>query len=216
MKVKSLPPTSKGKISWSLTIVYKVIVGVHFLLTLWLTFFFSSTVMKQGHYLLGCLLFPLGVTYYILLREGLYKLIHVCGYHAQAQLKSFGAGSKKISFPVFEKHTEEYKVCYRKRSKWHQFLYLVSLIIYINIVNILLVLGGLCALFFILYFELNGLMLLLPLVLLVIFGVGLLSLFDSYKQWFQSYHRLTVLFIEHEYPIYFKEDVAEQIYIHRR
>ena len=71
---------------------------------------------------------------FFLIRELNFKILHWCGYHALPELAKFGSGRYSIHLPVFERHTENYIVYYSKRSKKHQFLFLVSYILYLNLI----------------------------------------------------------------------------------
>jgi len=53
---------------------------------------------------------------FFLIRELNFKILHWCGYHALPELVEFGSGRYSFHLPVFERHTENYKVHYSKRS----------------------------------------------------------------------------------------------------
>lgn len=64
------------------------------------------------------LLSNLIISFYILIRELLYKLIHCLGYRAQPDLKVLRMRRGfDIHFPVFEKYGQDYKLLYKKRSE---------------------------------------------------------------------------------------------------
>ena len=72
------------------------------------------------------LLSNLIISFYILIRELLYKLIHCLGYRAQPDLKVLHMRRGfDIHFPVFEKYGQDYKLLYKKRSKKLQIEYLL-------------------------------------------------------------------------------------------
>ena len=72
------------------------------------------------------LLSNLIISFYILIRELLYKLIHCLGYRAQPDLKVLRMRRGfDIHFPVFEKYGQDYKLLYKKRSKKLQIEYLL-------------------------------------------------------------------------------------------
>ena len=72
------------------------------------------------------LLSNLIISFYILIRELLYKLIHCLGYRAQPDLKVIRMRRGfDIHFPVFEKYSQDYKLLYKKRSKKLQIGYLL-------------------------------------------------------------------------------------------
>lgn len=74
------------------------------------------------------LLSNLIISFYILIRELLYKLIHCLGYRAQPDLKVLRMRRGfDIHFPVFEKYGQDYKLLYKKRSKKLQIEYLLIL-----------------------------------------------------------------------------------------
>ena len=65
---------------------------------------------------------------FFLIRELNFKILHWCGYHALPKYYRFRRGG----FPLFNKITKMYKMHYRRRSKKHQFLFLLSYLIYLN------------------------------------------------------------------------------------
>lgn len=72
------------------------------------------------------LLSNLIISFYILIRELLYKLIHCLGYRAQPDLRVLRMRRGfDIHFPVFEKYDQDYKSLYKKRSKKLQIEYLL-------------------------------------------------------------------------------------------
>ena len=72
------------------------------------------------------LLSNLIISFYILIRELLYKLIHCLGYRAQSDLRVLRMRRGfDIHFPVFEKYGQDYKLLYKKRSKKLQIEYLL-------------------------------------------------------------------------------------------
>ena len=72
------------------------------------------------------LLSNLIISFYILIRELLYKLIHCLGYRAQPDLRVLRMRRGfDIHFPVFEKYGQDYKLLYKKRSKKLQIEYLL-------------------------------------------------------------------------------------------
>ena len=72
------------------------------------------------------LLSNLIISFYILIRELLYKLIHCLGYRAQPDLRVLRMRRGfDIHFPVFEKYGQDYKLLYKRRSKKLQIEYLL-------------------------------------------------------------------------------------------
>ena len=64
------------------------------------------------------LLSNLIISFYILIRELLYKLIHCLGYRAQPDLRVLRMRRGfDIHFPVFEKYGQDYKLLYKKRCQ---------------------------------------------------------------------------------------------------
>ena len=158
------------------------------------------------------LLSNLIISFYILIRELLYKLIHCLGYRAQPDLKVLHMRRGfDIHFPVFEKYGQDYKLLYKKRSKKLQIEYLLICLGYFNGLSLIMItftvlLRGL--------FELLELESKLSsseykqfLGFLVCMGVFVL-LFKGQKYWKKIVETLkkreyvSVLDVEHGYPIF--------------
>ena len=86
------------------------------------------------------LLSNLIISFYILIRELLYKLIHCLGYRAQPDLKVLHMRRGfDIHFPVFEKYGQDYKLLYKKRSKKLQIEYLLICLGYFNGLSLIMI-----------------------------------------------------------------------------
>lgn len=82
------------------------------------------------------LLSNLIISFYILIRELLYKLIHCLGYRAQPDLRVLRMRRGfDIHFPVFEKYGQDYKLLYKRRSNFARYpaflVYMVTIIVII-------------------------------------------------------------------------------------
>ena len=139
-----------------------------------------------------------------LTRELNFKILHWLGYHALPELVKFGSGRYSFHLPVFERHTENYKVYYSKRSKKHQFLFLASYILYVNLFL------GVLLLFSCVYWgifiesssKFQNWHALLFLFLIIILCFCIEVLFKKYKLWFKNYFKLDDKIVEHGFPIY--------------
>lgn len=164
------------------------------------------------------LLSNLIISFYILIRELLYKLIHCLGYRAQPDLKVIRMRRGfDIHFPVFEKYSQDYKLLYKKRSKKLQIGYLLICLGYFSGLSLIMItftvlLRGL--------FELLELESKLSsseykqfLGFLVCMGVFVL-LFKGQKYWKKIVETLkkreyvSVLAVEHGYPIFATKEEA--------
>ena len=141
---------------------------------------------------------------FFLIRELNFKILHWCGYHALPELAKFGSGRYSFHLPVFERHTENYKVYYSKRSKKHQFLFFASYILYVNLFL------GVLLLFSCVYWgifiesssKFQNWHALLFLFLIIILCFCIEVLFKKYKLWFKNYFKLDDKIVEHGFPIY--------------
>lgn len=199
---------SAKKSSKGATILYVILASLHFLLTLFGCLTFLSYANKTGKYWTVFLAPSVAISYYYIVRELIYKMFHMSGYHAQEHLKSFGSGGRKISFPVFEKHTDNYRIYYQKRSKRHQFLYFISFLIYRNILLFVVMINAL--LFFYLFSEklvnFNKIGIFFSLVIVVIQCFILEMFFERYKKWFIEQNRVKIILIERGFPIFMQDD----------
>lgn len=145
---------------------------------------------------------------FFLIRELNFKILHWCGYHASPKYNRFGRGR----FPLFNKITRSYKMHYMKRSKKHQFLFLLSYLLYLNLVPI-------C--FFIYFYVMMSFKIIdnttdfnnvikiyfsifLILLFITIFIIELL--FEKYRKWFTKHFNLDDRLEEHEFPIFFLKE----------
>lgn len=189
------------------TFLYVVAASLHFLFTLYLSFSILSYAVQVESLGLMFLTPVLMICYYYIVRELIYKIFHLIGYHARGQLKIFGAGSKKINYPAFEKNTDAYEEYYRQRSKKHQFLYFLSFLLYRNLFLFLFELN--CLVMFYLIKEkmiaFDKWELFIVAFLLIIQWMVLEGIFGKYKNWFMRKHGLKIILIEHGFPIFMLE-----------
>ena len=141
---------------------------------------------------------------YIMIRELLYKLIHYLGYRAQPDLKVIRMRrGLDISFPVFDKYSQDYRLLYTRRSKKLQIGDLLICLGYFRGVFELLELGS----------KLSSSEYKQFLGFLVYMGVFVL-LFTGQKYWRKIVEALkkrenaTVLAVEHGYPIFTTKEEA--------
>ena len=160
------------------------------------------------------LLSNLIISFYILIRELLYKLIHCLGYRAQPDLKVLHMRRGfDIHFPVFEKYGQDYKLLYKKRSKKLQIEYL------------LICLGYFCGLTHIVIgyaFILRKILESLKLTFtdfasypaFLVYMVTIIVIYMGNRSWKKITERLkvrenvTVLAVEHGYPIFATKEEA--------
>ena len=151
---------------------------------------------------------------YILIRELLYKLIHCLGYRAQPHLKALRMRrGADISFPVFEKYGQDYKLLYKKRSKKLQIEYL------------LICLGYFCGLTHIVIgyaFILRKILESLKLTFtdfarypaFLVYMVTMIVIIMGNRSWkkitetLKARENVTVLAVEHGYPIFAAKEEA--------
>jgi len=90
--------------------------------------------LYSNHVKISSILISIFICYNLfwLTRELNFKILHWLGYHASP--KYFG--NFKGRLPLFNKITKTYKMHYRRRSKKHQFLFLCSYLLYLNLVPI--------------------------------------------------------------------------------
>ena len=160
------------------------------------------------------LLSNLIISFYILIRELLYKQIHLLGYRAQPDLKFLHMRRGfDIHFPVFEKYGQDYKLLYKRRSKKLQIEYL------------LICLGYFCALTHIVIgyaFILRKILESLKLTFtdfarypaFLVYMVTMIVIIMGNRSWKKITERLkarknvTVLAVEHGYPIFATKEEA--------
>ena len=160
------------------------------------------------------LLSNLIISFYILIRELLYKLIHYLGYRAQPDLKVLHMRRGfDIHFPVFEKYSQDYKLLYKKCSKKLQIEYL------------LICLGYFCGLTHIVIgyaFILRKILESLKLTFtdfarypaFLVYMVTMIVIIMGNRSWKKITERLkarenvTVLAVEHGYPIFAAKEEA--------
>ena len=160
------------------------------------------------------LLSNLIISFYILIRELLYKLINCLGYRAQPDLKVLRMRRGfDTHFPVFEKYGQDYKLLYKKRSKKLQIEYL------------LICLGYFCGLTHIVIgyaFILRKILESLKLTFtdfarypaFLVYMVTMIVIIMGNRSWKKITERLkarenvTVLAVEHGYPIFAAKEEA--------
>ena len=146
------------------------------------------------------LLSNLIISFYILIRELLYKLIHCLGYRAQPDLKVLHMRRGfDIHFPVFEKYGQDYKLLYKKRSKKLQIEYL------------LIRLGYFCGLT---HIVIGYAFILRKILAFLVYMVTMIVIIMGNRSWKKITERLkarenvTVLAVEHGYPIFATKEEA--------
>ena len=197
------PPdkTFVGRRSKLACVIYFILGALNFLhCLLYFQWVFSPTV-KPDFVIIPIFI---GLNIYFLTREFIYKCFHWCGYYALPELAKFGSGRYSFHLPVFERHTENYKVYYSKRSKKHQFLFFVSYILYVNLILVVFLLFS-CAywgIFIESSSEFQDWHAFLFIFSLIILYISIESLFKKYKHWFKNYFKLDDRIVEHGFPIY--------------
>ena len=203
MSPTSSPPdkTFIGRRSKLASVIYFILGALNFLhCLLYFQRVFSPTV-KPDFVIIPIFI---GLNIYFLTREFIYKFFHWCGYHALPELVKFGSGRYSFHLPVFERHTENYKIYYSKRSKKHQFLFFVSYILYVNLIL------GVLLLFSCVYWgifiesssEFQDWHAFLFIFLIIILYICIEALFKKYKHWFKNYFKLDDKIVERGFPIY--------------
>ena len=132
MKRSSRHSKERKLIPWFLSLLFCMLNGSS-LFFLWYVFYsgdhFLTTDRDVDSFVVLVfisLLSNLIISFYILIRELLYKLIHCLGYRAQPDLRVLRMRRGfDIHFPVFEKYGQDYKLLYKKRSKKLQIEYLL-------------------------------------------------------------------------------------------
>ena len=197
------PPdkTFIGRRSRLAGVIYFILGALNFLhCLLYFQWIFSPTARTD----FIIILIFIGLNIYFLTREFIYKCFHWCGYHALPEFAKFGSGRYSFHLPVFERHTENYKVYYSKRSKKHQFLFFVSYILYVNLILVVLLLFS-CA-YWDMFIESSSKFqdwhAFLFIFSLIILYISIESLFKKYKHWFKNYFKLDDRIVEHGFPIY--------------
>ena len=179
---------------------------------------FDKGSSYSGSFVFSCIVASVTASSYILIRELLYKLIHYLGYRAQPDLKVIRMRrGLDISFPVFDKYGQDYKLLYKKCSKKLQIGYLLICLGYFSGLSLIMItftvlLRGL--------FELLELESKLSsseykqfLGFLVYMGV-FVFLFTGQKYWrkiveaLKKRENVRVLAVEHGYPIFATKEEA--------
>lgn len=197
------PPdkTFIGRRSKLACVIYFILGALNFLhCLLYFQWIFSPTARTDFIIILTFI----GLNIYFLTREFIYKCFHWCGYHALAELVKFGSGRYSFHLPVFERHTENYKIYYSNRSKKHQFLFFVSYILYVNLILLVLLLFS-CVywdMFIESSSEFQDWHALLFIFSIIILYFCIEALFKKYKLWFKNYFKLDDKIVEHGFPIY--------------
>lgn len=179
---------------------------------------FDKDYFSLFSFVFSCIVAPIIASSYILIREILYKLIHCLGYRAQPDLKVIRMRRGfDIHFPVFEKYGQDYKLLYKKRSKKLQIGYLLICLGYFSGLSLIMIT------FTVLLREVSKLLELESklsssehkrfLGFLVYMGVFVL-LFKGQKYWkkivesLKKRENVTVLAVEHGYPIFLTKEEA--------
>ena len=117
------PPKQSRFVPWFLSLLFCMLNGSSLFvcgMCFTVVIIFLTTDRDVGSFVVLVfisLLSNLIISFYILIRELLYKLIHCLGYRAQPDLKVLHMRRGfDIHFPVFEKCGQDYKLLYKKRS----------------------------------------------------------------------------------------------------
>ena len=224
MKRSSRHSKERKLVSWFLSILFCILNGGNlFVCGMFFVVIEGLLVFDKDSFSLSSFLFlsivsAVTASSYILIRELLYKLLHCLGYRAQPDLKVIRMRRGfDISFPVFKKYNQDYRLLYRKRSKKPQIGYFLICLGYFS---------GLSLLMITFTVLLRGLFELLELAsklsssdykqflgFLVYMGVFVL-LFKGLKYWkkivkaLKKRENVTVLAVEHGYPIFATKEEA--------
>lgn len=220
MKRSSRHSKERKLVSWFLSLLFCILNGNNlFVCGMFFVVIEGLLVFDKDSFSLSSFLFlsivsAVTASSYILIRELLYRLIHYLGYRAQPDLKVIRMRrGLDISFPVFEKYGQDYRLLYTRRSKKLQIGYL------------LICLGYFCGLThivigyaFILRKILESLKLTFtdfaryPAVL--VYMVTMIVIIMGNRSWKKITERLkarenvTVLAVEHGYPIFATKEEA--------
>lgn len=218
------PPKQSRFVPWFLSLLFCMLNGSSLFvcgMCFTVVIIFLTTDRDVGSFVVLVfisLLSNLIISFYILIRELLYKLIHCLGYRAQPDLRVLRMRRGfDIHFPVFEKYGQDYKLLYKRRSKKLQIEYLLIGLGYFSGLSLIMItftvlLRGL--------FELLKLESKLSsseykqfLGFLVCMGVFVL-LFTGGKYWkritetLKKREYVSVLAVEHGYPIFATKEEA--------
>ena len=218
------PPKQSRFVPWFLSLLFCMLNGSSLFvcgMCFTVVIIFLTTDRDVGSFVVLVfisLLSNLIISFYILIRELLYKLIHCLGYRAQPDLRVLRMRRGfDIHFPVFEKYGQDYKLLYKRRSKKLQIEYLLICLGYFCGLSIIMtsftaLLRGLFE-----FLELGSRMASSDykqfLGFLVYMGF-LVLLFTGQKYWKKITERLkarenvTVLAVEHGYPIFATKEEA--------
>lgn len=169
-------------------------------------YFAYIRVLYSNHTKISSILICCFICYnlFFLIRELNFKILHWCGYHASPKYNRFGRGR----FPLFNKITRSYKMHYMKRSKKHQFLFLLSYLLYLNLLPICTFIYF----YFIIHFNItefnneNKIYFCIIFILLFVLIAILELLFKRYRKWFTKHFNLDDRLEEHEFPIFFLKE----------
>lgn len=169
-------------------------------------YFAYIRVLYSNHTKISSILICCFICYnlFFLIRELNFKILHWCGYHALPKYYRFRRGG----FPLFNKITKMYKMHYRRRSKKHQFLFLLSYLIYLNQVPIC----PFIFFYFIIHFNKtvfnneNKIYSFIFFILLFVLNYILELLFKRYRKWYTKHFKLDDRLEEHEFPIFFLKE----------
>ena len=140
------PPKQSRFVPWFLSLLFCMLNGSSLFvcgMCFTVVIIFLTTDRDVGSFVVLVfisLLSNLIISFYILIREILYKLIHCLGYRAQPDLKVIRMRRGfDIHFPVFEKYSQDYKLLYKKRSKKLQIGYLLICLGYFSGLSLIMI-----------------------------------------------------------------------------
>ncbi|MGT2776000.1 hypothetical protein ACVRZG_08050 [Streptococcus hyovaginalis] len=138
---------------------------------------------------------------YLIIRECLYKFIHLMRYHPKPNKIILGSFGRAITLPTFIKNNPDYLSLYQQRSKKLQRHYFFcQLLFHLTVMPVVARLG------FSLIRHLDDRQSSTPAIIvgiILIFGLGLGThyLADSLTKWFLKYREAKVLLVEREQTI---------------
>lgn len=182
---------SKG-LHFGLSLLYICLNGFNLFINIYICFSTLPAYLSP-HY------FATAITIYLILRNLIYKLFRLLGFHALPELKSYGPASKSLSLPRFSKIDSTYLDLYRQRDWFlNSLFYFLFIIFHIGFVylcaTIILVLA-------VTDFSRHSWQFFLTIILGLI---SYLFLRSKFEKWFAKCFHAKVILIEHELPIFAK------------
>ncbi|MFU2182243.1 hypothetical protein ACMZ6Y_10920 [Streptococcus pluranimalium] len=135
---------------------------------------------------------------YFIIREYLYKFIHLMGYHPKPNKIILGIFGRTITLPTFTKNNPDYLSLYQQRSKKLQKHYFFcQLLFHLTVMPIVARLG-----FSLIRYlddrQSSTPAIIVGIILIIGLGLGTHYLADSLTKWFLKYREAKVLLVERE------------------